>query len=129
MDTAFGIDPHVLLREHGVGIGRQRRARQDLPGGARRDGGSGVLPSRDAAGDARASRRSIRVGRAHGVSVDGGIVERQQVDWDDVLGPDAADVGVQCHGLHGSHGPHVGGDHAQRLDQRQERAAECETPI
>jgi hypothetical protein len=95
-----GGDPAVgpLEREDRVGTGRHQRPRHDPHAGAGRHAQRRRRPGRDVAGDRQHDRlllgRGGDVGQAHGVAVDGGVVEaRQRSGCDDVLG-EHAPVGV-----------------------------------
>ena len=89
-DDVIALGAHVLLHEHRVGAGRHRRAGEDadrLAGADRtRRGAAGGQPSAD-------RKPGFGLGREiavpHRIAIDGGIVERRQVDRRDHVAPPA----------------------------------------
>ncbi len=98
-DHAAVLGPAVLLHEHGVGARGHRRAGEDANGFAlarrpRRGVSGGEAIGHE---EARLAGR-IEIGMADRVTVDGGIVERRQIERSDqVLGRHAAGGMIETH--------------------------------
>ena len=85
------LDAHVLLHEHGVGARRHGRAGEDTHRLTRPDRLRRGMSGRDAV-DHREARLAGggEVGVTDGKAVDGGIVERRQVDGGNEIGGEHA---------------------------------------
>ena len=123
--------PRVFLHEHGVGVGGQRRTREDADGDAFRDDPGRRAASRDAAAQGQLGRTlRSKIHMAHGIAIDRRIGERRQRDRREDIGRDHAPVGLRERYslfLRDRHDPF--GDQRQRRFDRHERAAEGEAIV
>src|SRR2546423_1851450 len=130
-DPAPPLRPTILLHEHGIGARRHRRAGENANGFALAYRGRCSASCGDAVDHhkARVPAR-LEVAMADRVAVDGGIIERRQIEWsDEILCQHAAGGQIEAHALDLRYRAHALAHQPLDVLDREQRAAERETIV